>query len=110
MANPPLIQIPQDAKALYDSIMAEIEPDLTTSELPKLTEKYRSESIEELKARGRRYFQAFQKIKEALVTKANELVTQADSINDYIRKTLEHLSVEQDGEKLDHLQTTIQSS
>lgn len=109
MTNPTPIQIPQDAKVLYDSIMVGIEPDLLTSELPKLTERYRNESIEDLKARGRRYFQAFQKFKEALTTKLSELGKQADTLNSYIRETLEHLSVEQDGENLEHIQTAIQS-
>lgn len=110
MTTLPLLQIPQNAKALYDLIMAEIEPDLLTSELPKLTEKYQSESLEELKARGRRYFQAFQKFKVALTTKASEIGTQADALHDFIRKTLELLSVEQDTENLDRLETSIQSS
>ena len=110
MTNPPLIQIPQDARAFYDSIMAKIEPDLTTSELPRLAARYRDESIEDLKIRGRRYFQAFQKFREALAANVNELGEKADALNDFVRKVLEQLSISQDSENLDHLQTAIQSS
>lgn len=44
---------------IYDSIMAQIEPELTTAQLPLLKEKYKSETPEQAKARAERYQKAF---------------------------------------------------
>lgn len=44
---------------IYDSIMAEIEPELTTPQLPLLKEKYKDETAEQAKARAERYQKAF---------------------------------------------------
>jgi len=46
--------------AIYDSIMSQIEPELTTLELPLLVEKYKDETSEQAKARGERYAKAFE--------------------------------------------------
>jgi len=45
---------------LYDSLMAEIEPELTTARLPQLKEEYEDETEEEAKDRSERYKHAFQ--------------------------------------------------
>ncbi len=47
------------ATILYDSLMAEIEPDLTTRRIPLLAEEYADETEEEAKERGERYQDAF---------------------------------------------------
>ncbi len=44
---------------IYDSIMAVIEPELTSSQLPLLKEKYAGETLEQKKERGKRYKKAF---------------------------------------------------
>lgn len=44
---------------LYDAIMAEIEPELTSAVAPTLKQKYRHESAAEKAARLARYEQAF---------------------------------------------------
>jgi|TARA_Y100000031_G_scaffold137498_1_gene162498 hypothetical protein len=109
MTNPPMLQIPQDAKELYNSIMVEIEPDLVTDELPKLSEKYQNESVENLKARGKRYYQAFQTFKKALASKAHELDGKADALDDFVMEALEHLSREQDNEDCNHIEQYLSS-
>lgn len=48
------------ATILYDSLMAEIEPELTTIRLPSLQEDYEDETEEEAAGRGDRYRKAFQ--------------------------------------------------
>lgn len=45
---------------LYDLLMVEIEPDLTTDMLPLLDEMYAGETEEERKNRSERYAEAFQ--------------------------------------------------
>jgi len=50
---------PTLGQQVYDLIMSTIEPELTTSELPTLGEKYAEESPEEAQARVERYNRAF---------------------------------------------------
>jgi len=45
---------------LYNLLMVEIEPDLTTDMLPLLSEMYEGESAENRKARSERYAEAFE--------------------------------------------------
>lgn len=49
---------------VYDSIMASIEPDLVSTQLPLLTEKYANETDDEKTARMARYEAAFAKYDE----------------------------------------------
>ena len=53
-------QVTTAGDALYDSIMAEIEPELTTAQINTLVEKYKGETPEEAKARAERYNKAFE--------------------------------------------------
>jgi hypothetical protein len=46
-------------KEVYDTIMNAIEPDLTTSKLPLLKEKYKDETQKEASNRAARYDRAF---------------------------------------------------
>ncbi len=66
IGNPPVIPIDPktgqaDGTAIYDMLMAKIEPDLVTLVIPTLDEKYKTETPEERKARGLRYKDAFEK-------------------------------------------------
>lgn len=45
---------------LYNAIMSQIEPELTTDQLPLLDERYADESAESAKERGLRYQAAFE--------------------------------------------------
>lgn len=53
---------------LYDLLMADIEPDLVTSTIPTLEEKYRGESPEDAKKRAERYAKAFVTFEERFQT------------------------------------------
>lgn len=46
-------------REVYDAIMAPIEPELTSGSIPLLKEKYKDETPEQKKARGKRYMQAY---------------------------------------------------
>ncbi len=51
---------------LYDFIMATIEPDLVTAQIPALPEKYKDETPEQRKQRAARYEAAFALYKQRL--------------------------------------------
>ncbi|MBI3331897.1 hypothetical protein HYZ99_02970 [Candidatus Peregrinibacteria bacterium] len=54
--QPPLISLGED---VYNQIMGQIEPELTTSVVKMLKEKYKDETPEQAKARAVRYSAAF---------------------------------------------------
>jgi len=53
-------------QALYDSIMAEIEPELTSAQVSTLAEKYKEETPDEATVRGERYAKAFEEFNKRL--------------------------------------------
>ena len=53
-------KLDREMEKLYDALMAEIEPDLTTKMIPLLDEIYETETEEERKERGERYADAFE--------------------------------------------------
>lgn len=62
---PELFTLPKGMKflspqELYDSLMSAIEPELTTSQLPLLDQKYKDETPEEADARAKRYDKAYE--------------------------------------------------
>lgn len=65
------------AQWIYDTLMAEIEPDLTSENIVKLDEKYRDESEEDRKVRMERYTLAFEMFNECLQDLAMELQVEA---------------------------------
>lgn len=58
-ASPPSGSASADARAIYDAIMREIEPDLTTEMIPTLAEKYATEPEAARMERAKRYNEAF---------------------------------------------------
>lgn len=58
----PLPPIPpsKSGEAIYDGIMQEIEPELTTAMLPTLEAKYKDETPEQKRSRAKRYAKAFE--------------------------------------------------
>ena len=59
------IQIPSGDE-LYNQLMAGIEPELTTDQLPLLSERYKGETTDESKTRARRYEKAFKEYDKQL--------------------------------------------
>ena len=106
MTNPPL----PSGEDIYNAIMAEIEPELTTDVLPTLEEKYKDESPEERTERFARYEAAFAQYEEcyaAYVAELNEAAT------DMRRSTLTLSEAQSDeGEASAHeaLETSIANS
>ncbi|MFA6259495.1 MAG: hypothetical protein WCX29_02700 [Candidatus Peribacteraceae bacterium] len=76
LPEPPKIP---SAQELYDLLMAAIEPELTSSQVPSLKQKYAQESKEERKRRMERYRKAYIAYREALDTYTAQLNTQAQA-------------------------------
>lgn len=68
-----------NVQELYDTLMAPIEPELTSGERPKLKAKYRYESPDHQDARHRRYAAAFRKYYTALGNFVDETTRQFKS-------------------------------
>ncbi len=65
---PPSIQQQDEiSKQIYDSLMAEIEPDLLLASIPLLDIKYAAETPTEHEARMKRYAVAYKKFEEAFL-------------------------------------------
>lgn len=58
---PPL---PKDGTELYDSIMQMVEPELVSTELPKVRERFVADGPEKAKAHAKRYMEAFRKFNQ----------------------------------------------
>jgi len=59
-AGIPMIPARKSGAEIYNSIMREIEPELTTDQIPLMKEKYKDETHEQKKARGERYAKAME--------------------------------------------------
>lgn len=59
-AGIPVIPARKSGAEIYNSIMREIEPELTTDQVPLMKEKYQNETSEQKKTRGERYAKAME--------------------------------------------------
>ena len=73
MTEPPAIP---NAQTVYDTLMAAIEPDLVTDQLPLLKKKYAGESDEEKVLRKERYKKAFQEYDKQFSVASDRLFEQ----------------------------------
>ena len=93
MSNPTfsavLPKIPE-GNELYDLLMAKIESDLTTTQLPHLDEKYKDETPNQAKARSERYEKAFAEYDRQLAEYLAELQAKVRSYQCTARTSMEH--------------------
>lgn len=59
-AGVPVIPPKRSGADIYNGIMREIEPELTTDQIPLMKEKYKDETAQQRKARGERYAKAME--------------------------------------------------
>ena len=107
LPTPPAIM---DGNEVYDMLMAEIEPDLVTANLPTLQEKYKDESREEMQARAERYKAAFVEYKKRY---AEYKAKQEEEVRSYGRDLMgavEQKSEVRDAEALGDLESAISNS
>ncbi len=62
---PPKPKLPPSGQELYDALMGQIEPELVSSELPNMGQRYTTETPEETAKRASRYGQAFLKYQKS---------------------------------------------
>ena len=106
----PLTQPSADSSAtgdqIYDAIMAGIEPELMTAELPLLDERYKGETPEQAQARAERYNKAFEEYDRQF---ADYKAQWNEQFNAYKRDALKSTEQEARQEELVQLQNLEQS-
>jgi hypothetical protein len=84
------------AEELYNSLMREIEPDLTTDQIPLIDEKYKGETPEETLARLEKYKKAFALYDEKSVEFFKDL---SNKVTAYRKQALQEAETEVKGEE-----------
>lgn len=101
------------AKALgndvYDQIMAEIEPELTTASIPLLDEKYKDETPEQAEERAQRYNRAFAAFHVKLQENQAQWISQFERLRREAMVTMEKDDRTQEQGDLSTLEQTISS-
>lgn len=92
---------------LYNTLMARIEPDLTTDQLPLLDEKYKNETPEQAQARASRYEKAFAEYDRQLREYLTELEAKVRQYQASARKSLEHEDRQKEEQDLSGLEQAI---
>jgi len=103
----PTLTLPKLPKAeeLYNSIMEAIEPELTTSQIPVLKQKYVKETATEKAARLKRYDQAFAAYDKAQEAYLKELTSKVDVFRKQALGEAERTSKKEEQEKLATIET-----
>ena len=97
-----------EAEEIYDTIMNRIEPELSSAQIDTLKEKYKNETPEEKKVRGKRYKTAFEKYDKEFVTYMKDL---HQKVTDYRKHTFERIEYkerEKEEKKMKELDALIQ--
>ena len=99
-----------DSTELYNSLMSNIEPELTADQIPLMKEKYKNETPEERKQRIKRYQAAYveyMKQMEAYIDGLNEKV---DAYRKEAFAYAEEKTLEKEKGELAELETAISSA
>ena len=97
---------PNPGRKVYDRIMREIDPELTSDQIPHLAEKYKDESKEDRVKRVERYNKAFAKFDEVAAHQIQHLKAQSTT---YRKQALASAETEERAKELEQLQQ-IESS
>lgn len=95
---------------LYDLLMAKIEPDLVTDQLPLLDAKYAKETPAQIKARAERYEKAFAEYDRQLAEYLGKLKEKVHEFQTTARQSIEHEVKEKEEKKLTSLEDEIQQA
>lgn len=104
---PPL---PRNGTELYDSIMRMVEPELISSEIPKVRERLTKEGPEQAKEHAKRYMEAFRKFNQ--IMKQSEK-TMHQEIKDFTRTayaSLEQISLSFDHDRMEEIEEGLKKS
>lgn len=92
---------------LYDMLMQGIEPDLTTKQLPLLSEKYKDETNDKAKIRAERYQKAFAEYDRQLSAYLARLQAKVHEYQTTARKSLETDERTKEGQALSGIEEEI---
>jgi hypothetical protein len=102
------LQIPA-GEDLYNQLMAEIEPELLSENLPLLEQKYRGETPADAKARAERYTKAFEAYDKKLKGYLGELDEKVRGYQRQALKSAEAHEREEEDVKLHSIEDTFSS-
>ena len=105
-----MLPLAQSAEQVYDFLMHQIEPELTTTVLPTLKEQYKNETPEQKKARGRRYKEAYAAYDKAY---ASYQAMMREKVRSYKRQSMQEMEEKDRGgdrESLATLETALSSA
>ena len=97
-------------RELYDSIMSGIEPELVSSVIPTLQEKYKEETPEGKEARKDRYNQAFAEYEKQYQQYVAELEEQVKRYQREGMKSVEAMSREEEEQNLASIEDAINAA
>ena len=92
---------------IYDSIMQEIEPELMSTVIPTLEEKYQNETPEEAKVRKARYDKAFAEYDKRYAAYMTKVEGQVKNLRKQALKQAEQNSRQEDESQLNSLEATM---
>ncbi len=111
MLPPPAAPIvPLNGKELYDSIMSKIEPDLVSSQVVLLPQKYNNEPADLKRERLARYTAAFKKYDETYQTYLGHLRAQIKQYKTDAFAWAEEMSASAETEQMGQLSTQFATS
>ena len=99
-----------NGEELYDYLMQQIEPELTSSQVHTLREKYKDESAQEKKQRSKRYKAAFATYDEVYKKYMEDLHDQVVAYKRNTMKSLEGKDREREEESMEQLEDLIQNA
>ena len=99
-----------DIALLYDRLMAEIEPELTSVMIPELSKRYAQETKEEAKAREERYKKAFALFLPMWQSFLKEHNVFLQTLQKRAMKQFEKTELEEETVALQHLEESINNN
>lgn len=97
-------RIPTSGHELYNELMSQIEPELTTDQLPLLAERYRNEHLARTASRASRYTRAYSEYDQIYEAYVASLREQAIAYRKYACYSLEQENHKYDLAKLNQLE------
>jgi hypothetical protein len=93
----------------YDAIMGQIDPELTTSKLPLLDEKYKTETQEQTLARKEKYVRSFQAYDEKFREYRREIEQRSQSYQRSVMAANESLQRGSESAQMSAIETEFSS-
>jgi hypothetical protein len=103
------IPVVEDGDALFDRLMGEIEPELTSSVYPTLAEKYKNETPEEKAARDERYTKATAEYEKRLAEYRTDWEASLHTFKNNVTSGLEQGDRKDEQDNMQQLESMISS-